>query len=468
MAQFELVSYSQNSDNAINTISIKTIIMKKQFINSLLTIAALACLQAKAATIPMQSINQDISFLADDELQGRQVFTKEIDQAANYIADRFKQAGLKPFQSTYKQEFAIFAISPEEVYLTLNGEEISSENIALASTAREINWTKDSDVSTHTIGKDQNLRQTLSTLNLEGGNHLVLIDKNHEKLFKRYQNYFNRGLTKLEDSNTGTIVLALTSVTEISTFNVTAKTKLTPKSLTNVVGVLPGKLKNSEVVLYTAHYDHLGTKLTKSDDDDSVYNGADDNASGVTGVLNLAQHFAKKKNNDRTLIFVAFTAEEIGGWGSKYFSQQLPADDVVAMINLEMIGKVSKFGAGRLWMTGMERSNLGEIMNQALIEKTGTQTPLIEKDPYPKQQLFYRSDNATLARLGVPAHSFSTVQLAQDKHYHALSDELGTINLPSLKKVVETIAVASSTLISGKATPSRVDTSKVTASGKIY
>ena len=163
-------------------------------------------------------------------------------------------------------------------------------------------------------------------------------------------------------------------------------------------------------------------------------------------------------------MFSAFTAEEIGGFGSKYFSQQLNPDDVVAMINIEMIGKPSKFGAGTVWMTGMERSNLGALLNEKLVALNTE----IYQDPYPEQGLFYRSDNATLARLGVPAHSFSSTQLDKDQHYHQVSDDLASLDLTSMHKVIESLATATQSLVDGEVTPTRVDKEKVRAQGKIY
>ena len=163
-------------------------------------------------------------------------------------------------------------------------------------------------------------------------------------------------------------------------------------------------------------------------------------------------------------MFSAFTAEEIGGFGSKYFSQQLNPDDVVAMINIEMIGKPSKFGAGTVWMTGMERSNLGELLNASLKAKNTE----VYKDPYPEQGLFYRSDNATLARLGVPAHSFSSTQLDKDQHYHQTSDDIKSLDLDSMYKVIESLSVATQGLVDGSITPTRIDASKVRSKGKIY
>ena len=107
---------------------------------------------------------------------------------------------------------------------------------------------------------------------------------------------------------------------------------------------------------------------------------------------------------------------------------------------------------------------LGELLNKSL-EKHDIE---IYKDPYPEQGLFYRSDNATLARLGVPAHSFSSTQLDKDQHYHKTSDDLSSLDLNSMHKVIETFSIASEDLVNGKITPTRVDVSKVEGHGKIF
>jgi Zn-dependent M28 family amino/carboxypeptidase len=163
-------------------------------------------------------------------------------------------------------------------------------------------------------------------------------------------------------------------------------------------------------------------------------------------------------------MFATFSAEEIGGFGSRHFSNQLNPDQITAMVNIEMIGKPAKFGEGTVWMTGMERSTLGEQLNQTLAPKNLK----VYADPYPKQNLFYRSDNATLARLGVPAHSFSSTQLDKDQHYHQVSDDINSLNLPSMLSVIKMLAVATTPLVDGSVTPSRIDPNKVKRNGLIY
>lgn len=427
--------------------------------------------------ISLAQVTKDITYLASDELKGRGNFSNELTQAANYIAERFKESGLiaannigaQDFLQTYK----ISKISPKKLTLILNDQAVNSENLTIASTVNNISWqlsngAKNNAFTIHSLSKSDDMQATLSALNKQGGNHLVLLNTAHKVLFKRYQHYFQRGVTKLYQSPSnaakgGTIIIALTdiNVDELQNVYATALHTTSTTELNNVIAILPGKTKPNEIVLYSAHYDHLGTKNTAGD---NIFNGADDDASGTTAIMNIAQYYAKQGNNARTLMFAAFSAEEIGGFGSQYFSKHLDPNAITAMINIEMIGKPSKFGAGKLWMTGMERSNLGEQLNQALA-KFGNK---IHKDPYPEHGLFYRSDNATLAKLGVPAHSFSSTQLDKDQHYHKVSDDISSLNLMSMHKVIETLAIATLPLVNGTITPERIEQDNTEKKGLIY
>jgi Zn-dependent M28 family amino/carboxypeptidase len=225
--------------------------------------------------------------------------------------------------------------------------------------------------------------------------------------------------------------------------------------MNNVVGMLEGKKLKDELVVFSAHYDHIG--IRPAIEGDSIANGADDDASGTTAVIELANYYKKIKNNERTLIFVAFTAEEIGGFGSKYFSEQLNPDKVMAMFNIEMIGKPSKWGQNTAFITGYERSDFGEILQRNL---SGTQFEF-KPDPYPTQNLFYRSDNATLARLGVPAHTISTDEIDIDKFYHTVNDEVETLDMKNITSTIRAIALSARSIVSGKETPKRIDKASV-------
>ncbi|MES1216474.1 MAG: M20/M25/M40 family metallo-hydrolase, partial [Bacteroidota bacterium] len=224
----------------------------------------------------------------------------------------------------------------------------------------------------------------------------------------------------------------------------------------NIVGVLPGKSRSNEYVIFSGHYDHVGTgspaEAYRHDDKDSIYNGANDNASGTTAVIMLAKYFKEIKNNERTIVFVAFTAEELGGYGSQYFSKQMDAQQVVAMFNIEMIGTESKWGKNSVYMTGYDKSDMATIL-QKNVNGTGF---TIYPDPYTQQQLFYRSDNASLARLGVPAHSISTSKMDSEPNYHKASDQVETLDMDNMAVIIRSIAQSAGSIIAGKETPTRV------------
>lgn len=221
------------------------------------------------------------------------------------------------------------------------------------------------------------------------------------------------------------------------------------KKANNVIGILPGKSKSDEYVIFSAHYDHLGVE---NNGDDKVYNGANDDASGTTAVIALAKYFKELGQNERTIIFVAFTGEEIGGYGSAFFTESLNPDKVVAMFNIEMIGTESKWGKNSAYITGFEKSDFGIILQKNLKGTDFNFNP----DPYPSERLFYRSDNARLAFLGVPAHTISTSKMDVEPNYHKLSDEVSTLDLDNMTEIVKAIAISSWSIINGEDTPSRV------------
>jgi Zn-dependent M28 family amino/carboxypeptidase len=221
-------------------------------------------------------------------------------------------------------------------------------------------------------------------------------------------------------------------------------------SLFNVIGVLEGKSKADEYVIISAHYDHLGMKTGEKGD--LIFNGANDNASGVSAVLALAEHYKTQNINERSLLFVAFTAEEMGLIGSNYFGKQINPENIIAGINIEMIGKESPFGPKTAWLTGFDRSDFGQIIQKNLEESDYSLYP----DPYVNFRLFFRSDNASLARLGVPAHTISTSPMDKDLDYHKVSDETKTLDLFTVSETIKAIAIGTLSIVNGNDTPSRI------------
>ena len=221
--------------------------------------------------------------------------------------------------------------------------------------------------------------------------------------------------------------------------------------LFNLIGVLEGKSRKNEIVVISAHYDHLGIGKD-SVKGDSIYNGANDDASGVAAVLALAKYFKQKDSNERTIIFVAFTAEELGLVGSNYFGTTINPTKIIAGINIEMIGKEASFGPKTAWLSGFERSDFGTIIQKNL-QGSGYS---LHPDPYPHFNLFFRSDNASLAKLGVPAHTFSTTQIDIDKDYHQVTDNPETLDTKTITETIKAIAIGVTSIINGIDTPTRV------------
>jgi len=221
-------------------------------------------------------------------------------------------------------------------------------------------------------------------------------------------------------------------------------------TLFNVIGLLEGTTLKEEFVVISAHYDHLGRK--NIGEGDLIFNGANDNASGVSAMIMLADYFKKAKINKRSILFIAFTAEEMGLVGSNHFGKTISAETIIAGVNIEMIGKESPFGPKTAWLTGFNRSDFGKIIQKNLSFSEYKLYP----DPYKNYRLFFRSDNASLARLGVPAHTFSTSPMDKDLDYHKVSDEAETLDVKTITETIKAIATGIRSIISGDDTPSRL------------
>jgi Zn-dependent M28 family amino/carboxypeptidase len=279
----------------------------------------------------------------------------------------------------------------------------------------------------------------------DDSNAVIFVDSSFAKSFNRY-----RQLHMPSFQGAGNRIFVLTAA-DPDRFSIQIKQQTTRKPLMNIAGMLPGKSRREEYVIFSAHYDHLG--IGKPDaQGDSIYNGANDDASGTTAVIMLARYFSKQPPPARTMIFVAFTAEEIGEFGSAYFSKKMDPEKVMAMFNIEMIGTESKWGKNSAYITGFDKSDMGTILLGNLKNSKFTFQP----DPYPDQQLFLRSDNATLAKKGVPAHTISTSKMDSEPYYHTQGDEIKTLNMANMTEIIRAIALSASSIISGKDTPQRV------------
>jgi hypothetical protein len=396
--------------------------------------------------INVDETNRILSFLASDAMKGRRTNTPEIDMAADFIAAEFKKSGLKTFGNlaSHKQNFTYTKAKLITTTASINGAVVDANNVIAITSMANLKVTENSGYSKVVIGKTSDLLKEVEVVIENKQNQIVFVDPFFSTSFSKLKRYKRPAL-----KTAYSIIFVLSN--PATNYALEIEHTIAEVNYTNVLGVIHGKTKPNEIVVFSAHYDHLGTSKPNAQGD-SVFNGANDDAAGITAVIMLANYFAKQKQPERTLVFVAFTAEEIGGFGSQYFSTHIDANKVVAMFNLEMIGTESKWGSNSAYITGFEKSDFGAILQKNLV---GTAFRF-EPDPYPKENLFYRSDNATLAALGVPAHTISTSKMDSEPNYHKLSDEVATLNLANMTEVIKAIALSSKTIISGVDTPTRV------------
>ena len=421
-------------------------------------VAILSIYFTTAQSIKKRQVKRIEKTLSSDDMQGRRTFTPGIEKASAFIEAEFKKTGLQTFNgaANYRQDFFMTIATTNATKIIVDGKQITDSLIAGFSYLPQISLTENSGVEVVKINADDKFWQKFSDYYKSKKNLLVLVDPSFNNFLKNV-----KGIDKISaDPGTNSIVFIF-GTTEATTFSIDITNTLVKKALNNIVGVLPGKTKPDEYVIFSGHYDHLGVgspvEGMPHDAKDSIYNGANDDAAGTTAILMLAKYFKKLNKNERTLIFTTFAAEELGGYGSKYFSKQLAPEKVMAMFNIEMIGTPSKWGANSAYITGFEKSDMGNILQKNLKGTTFSFYP----DPYPEQQLFYRSDNATLSRLGVPAHTISTSKMDSEPNYHKASDEIGTLDIKNMTAIIKAIAISATTIISGADTPSRVDTSKL-------
>lgn len=424
-----------------------------RLILTLFIVVTLGSWHSLSAQIERSEVERIIRTLAADDMMGRQAFTPYADKAANFIAREFKRAGIKKWKKTknYLQTFPVYQFTVSDIQVSADGK--ASGDVFATTTQESISWTQDSPVKTSWIGEADNFREAFGQSRNSDESAMVWVHPAHREIFSRYASFFGRGNRTLKVENPNTVIFAIADKMP-KAFQAQMQAVVETNELSNVAGYIKGKRKN-EFVLFSGHYDHLGVRQPVGQD--SIANGANDDASGITAVITLADYFKSQGKPERSLLFVAFTAEEIGGYGSRYFSEQLDPKQIVAMFNIEMIGKPATDGPNSAWITGFDKSDFGQILQKAV---AGTQYKFYA-DPYPRQNLFYRSDNATLARLGVPAHSISTTPIDVDEDYHQVSDEVETLDLDHLTNTIKAIAAGAGLIISGKATPLRVDPAEV-------
>ena len=262
-----------------------------------------------------KKVTRIIKTLTADNMMGRPASKPQyIEKATAYIESQFKKAGLLPLigQKNFRQVFLKTQIQPLSQKVIIDGQPVDSKNALIVTEKAELQVSSgltlkripyDSTVQ----NKDQYFFDLAFKLIRDTSSVLVLIDAKFERNFNELKGFYKQRFA----NNRKAIKVFVVGVTAATRYSIQASQKTEAIQMTNVVGILPGKTKPNEFVVFSGHYDHLGIQSALAGD--SIANGADDDASGTTAVIALASYFKKINSNERTLIFVAFTAEEIGG-----------------------------------------------------------------------------------------------------------------------------------------------------------
>jgi len=447
-----------------------------------------------------------IWFLASDELRGRETGSPEIDIAASYIASQFRKYGVLPINGSFFQEIPLKStMPPEEGKLAFNGEikSIGVDFVALRATKiasknevvfleygmpDELGKTnienkivvvksgKPGDNSPNSaFGASQVKREAAK----ENG-AVALIELYNSPAFpwQRIVDYIHRSqLTSEEvtedelphlwmDDADGLMEKYFQSSKKIEMeIDISAKV-VVPMPSKNVIGVIEGSdpdLRN-EYILLSAHYDHIGVKQG-TNGEDSIYNGARDNAIGVAAILSAAQSFGKSPAK-RSILLLACTGEEKGLLGSKYYADNPPVDLEKIVYNLNVDGggynditKVSVMGLHR---------TTAESQLTASAKAFGLE-PFA--DPAPEQNLFDRSDNVSFAAKGIPAPTYSTGFTSFDeeimKYYHQVTDHTESLDFDYINKYFLSYSLAARLIANMDETPFWVAGDKYEEAGKI-
>lgn len=462
----------------------------KKLILAILALFVVAGLQAqkkrpKEARNPVADITSlitkndaeaHLTFLASDEMRGRNTGSPELDIAANYIASNFKQWGVKPApgtNDTYFQTVEFQKVTPPSVIdftvdkqtfklkediIQIGGGDVDASGglvfvgygtradfekadvkgkivVALTGTADDPNVMR--AYLTESVSKNELAKQF-------GGVALVEINAIPGLPWQGLANFLGGTRTSLKREASrvphfwmkNSDAAAINALKETKASNGSLKAvgiKVKYFSGKNVAGVVEGTdpvLKNEYVVI-SAHYDHVGVKQ-KPNQQDSIYNGARDNAIGTVGMMETARFFGMYPQK-RSVLLLALTAEEVGLLGSSWYADHplIPLKQTVFNFNCDGAGYNDTSIAT---VIGMERTTAEPEIAKAC-EAFGLKATV---DPVPDQNLYERSDNYNFAKKGIPAIDFAPGTKAFDaelmKYYHQPADEVSSLDFNYLIK----------------------------------
>lgn len=410
--------------------------------------------------ITADALRAHVAFLASDTLEGRNSPSQGLDVAAEYIASRFRAAGLKPmgddgyFQTAH---WTRSQVNPEGFALTLEsgGErfEVPYNRVTLeaapATALEGVPMVRMTLEEASTVG-DEALRGKALLINLPATDRTVL----------RLYSGLRRRLLKLSPAaviliaegavppsrgggalrspvDTPLLPVVVVRQPELAklqdvrlSLKLSAATEV-PARMRNVAAMVEGTDLKDEVLIVSAHYDHLGLATSGKD---TVYNGANDNASGTAGLIEVASAMAKRRPR-RSVLFLAFFAEEKGLLGAAHYTRHplLPLAKTTADLNFEQLGRTDSSEGANLDMVNMTGFDFSNLKTTLAAAGALTGVKLVKHEKF-SDAFFGSSDNLPFAQSCVVAHTVSVTYQFPD--YHQVGDEWQKLDYENMAKVV--------------------------------
>jgi hypothetical protein len=427
-------------------------------------------------------VHDNLAYLAGPELHGRGSGTADEFHAAQFIARQLKAYGLAPAAAdgsyiqiatiksrtvtappvltfdagdpakrqhvvwTHGKEFAVFRLAEPDISAPLQKLDLNDANISPASV-------KGGSAVLLKLKPGTSMKdvQGIAGPYLESTAALVIVPEpaDGQPRFQRLSQGMPRIEKRIDDGPAGAGAIFATADATHQLWAQTdgtlikLHTAVTPWQTShtwNVLGKIEGTTQKNQVILLSAHLDHLGVKNGKT------YPGADDDGSGTVAVMELARALANQPRPARTVVFALWGSEEAGMIGARYFLKHPSFElaEIVANLEFEMIGRSDpKVKPDQLWLTGWDRTDLGPAL--------AAHGALLTGDPYPEQGFFMRSDNFALAKDGIIAQTVSSYGLHKD--YHQPTDTVEKIDWQHLDNAIASMIALVAWLANSDFTP---------------